>query len=258
MRFSLLHATYRAGTNAIAVRDAWMSSAARPDRVEHIFASDIDDEISQAVPEIAAGVVSPAVPHVTAVRNWNAAAAAATGELLVVIADDLWPSDGWDAGLDGVLRDLDPLRTPFVLHASHTGQPWHGNIAHPIISRRFYEKWGLWHPEYHGYVVDIDFTLTAHRRGLVVEGRSVRFYHHSEDTESHERIPTSQPQGAAIYNRRWPMRKRHLLRRYYTPPPGKVTMSEARIAARGLTNAGVGYAKAVVPERVRRALRPRA
>src|SRR6476646_7802668 len=91
-RISLLHATYRAGQIALEGRDAWLARAGDPEQIEHIFAFDADDELSAGFD----GVASPPRDGVTAVRNWNAAAAVATGDLLVTIADDLLPCEGWD------------------------------------------------------------------------------------------------------------------------------------------------------------------
>ena len=88
-------ATYRAGSPAVTLRDKWIAAANQPGRVEHLFSSNADDEISMTCEEVAAGIIGCEMPgQVTAVRNWNAAAAACTGDLLVVIADDLHPLSG--------------------------------------------------------------------------------------------------------------------------------------------------------------------
>lgn len=98
------------------VRDEWIPSAENPCRIEHLFAADADDAASMDTPEIAAGIIGDAQPgRVTAVRNWNAAAAASPGDLIVVIADDLWPSPGWDTAIERLCGDFDPKLAAFVI-----------------------------------------------------------------------------------------------------------------------------------------------
>jgi len=89
---SLLHATFHAPDRALEVRETWLAYSARADLVEHIFAMDADDDQSIAATQAYSRVISPARSgEVTFVRNVNAAAASARGDLLFVIADDLYP-----------------------------------------------------------------------------------------------------------------------------------------------------------------------
>lgn len=214
MRFSLLHATYRAGERAVEVRDAWIAAADRPDQVEHLFASDADDEVSQAVPSIARGVVSPAVPYVTAVRNWNAAAAASSGDLLVVIADDLLPCARWDTIAAAAVGAIDPARSPFVLRPNEHDDPGFAVIRHPIVSRAWYLRHGLWCPEYTGYGVDIEFTTAARSRNLTIKAPGLRWQHvhptevDVPESDSHQRIRATNDEGMRLFNQRWPAWRR--------------------------------------------------
>ena len=106
---SLLHATYRAGPTAVSVRDYWLQSASLPEDVEHIFALDADDELSLISTDGYPRVVNPSSPdRVSAVRNWNCAAAASHGDLLFVIADDLEPVPDWDKTIRPIVGGLDP------------------------------------------------------------------------------------------------------------------------------------------------------
>lgn len=262
MRISLLHATYRSGRAAVTLRDQWIAFADDPTRVEHLFACNADDEISMAVPEIAAGVVGePVVGAVTAVRNWNAAAAVASGDLLVVIADDLLPARGWDAALEALCRDLVPAEAAFVIkvrdHETDTGTL----MRHPVLSRRYYEKFGLWHSEYDGYLVDNDFTWSARRRNLVIDGRSVVFNHRSPGegvapSVSHRLMWTTREAGESILNQRWPTWKRRLIDWPLDPKSGQTRVGPVAQLARGF-GSRLGYLLVAIPERWRSSLRQR-
>ena len=230
IQISLLHATYRAGASAVATRDAWLAAAELPERVTHVFSSDADDEVSAAHPAIREGRVNPPQDGVSAVRNWNAAADAASGDVLVVIADDLFPAVGWDAQIEELCVDLDPRRASFVIKLRDSADDTWALIRHPVVSRRYFEKYGLWFPAYEGHGVDNDFTQAAHRRQLVIDGRQFHFDHHCPHhnelpwTESQRKMLTSQELGARLFSERWPIWKRRFIRRYLSPAPGQQTI----------------------------------
>jgi Glycosyl transferase family 2 len=256
--FSLLHATYHAGQAAEAVRDAWIETADQPENVEHLFACDEDDPVSMARTAIRAGVVGASLPgRVTAVRNWNAAAAASTGDILVVIADDLRPPQGWDTMLLRVIVDLDPKRAAFVVNVRDGDEPRDGLIRHPVVSRHYYEKYGLFESQYDGIGVDNDFTLAAFRRGVVIDGRSIVLDHQhptrgAEPSQSHRTMNATDSQlaGKALFARRWPTYKRHLFRRYLVPRAGRSTISSVSRAVLE-SRSRVGYLVGLLPRRVR-------
>lgn len=240
------------------MRAEWLAAASSSERVEHIFSSDADDEISQSLSEIRAGVVNPRMQGVSAVRNWNAAAAAARGDLLVVIADDLLPCARWDALLDEVLVDLDPLLTPFVVKIAESDSHRDLLLRHPVVSRAYYNRFGLWNPEYQGHYVDHDFTYAAYNHGLVLDGRRVRLTHmnaaygHSATrTESQVRMMSeSATDGRALFARHWPLWRRRSTKRYFRPKPGQTRIHEGKRLFR-IGIAKLGYLKAIVPHRMR-------
>ena len=240
LRISLLHATHRSGPPAVAVRDLWLERAVDATRIEHIFAADADDEISLACPEIANAVIGTPMPGlVTAVRNWNAAAEIAAGDLLMVIADDLLPPLGWDIEVESLCVDLDPRRAAFVVDLKDHEADSSGLIRHPVISWRYYERFGLWHPEYTGHLVDNDFTWSAHRRNVVIGGGSFTLDHRSPllgapATESHLLMLTSKEHGKKVLARRWPLWKRRLVRWPLRPRKGQVTIGPLSQLGRGL------------------------
>jgi hypothetical protein len=153
---------------------------------------------------------------VTAVRNWNAAAAAAEGDLLVVIADDLFPPPGWDQALIEMTGRLDPTRTPFVVKVADSPRPADVLLRHPVVSRAFYTRFGLFSPAYRGVYCDNDFTTRAFWRSVILDGRSLRLEHRHPaltDTvapsESHDRMNRHDEyeRGVARYVATWSRRE---------------------------------------------------
>ena len=174
---SLLHATFHA-VDPVGVRDTWLTRARYRDRVEHIFALDADDDDSSAATKGHRRVMSPPGNGVvTSVRNWNAAAAAATGDLLFVIADDLLPPEEWDVALRDTIRGLDPHRAAFAVKIRDGGNARDTVLRHPIVSRRFYVQYGLFCPAFRGVFCDNDISIRAFRSAVIIDGRHVPFLH---------------------------------------------------------------------------------
>lgn len=175
---SLLHATYFRPGGPLPVRDSWLAQATDKDRIEYIVALDDSDLEAVARTEGCRRVVSPSSATVTAVRNWNAAAAEATGQLLVVIADDLVPGNGWDADLWRICSDADPAVHPFAIKVTDAPeQPRDTLLRHPVVSRAFYDCFGLFDDRYRGVYCDDDITLRAFWRAAIIDGRSIAFRH---------------------------------------------------------------------------------
>lgn len=217
LRFALLHATYHRAGGPLEVREAWLSRADLPERVEHIFAMDADDVDSVASTEGMTRVVGEPTGGVTSVRNWNAAAAISTADLLVVVADDLFPPQGWDTALAQVVAPLDPTTDAFAIKL--TDDPSFGDrlLRHPVVSRAFYERHGLFSPKFDGVYCDNDITRRAFWRSVILDGRSVVLDHRHPTLEdghqrsmSHGRINAGDEyvRGESTYNSLWSWRHR--------------------------------------------------
>jgi hypothetical protein len=224
---SLLHATYRAGRTAIALRESWFRAAGSPDDIEHIFALDADDELSLSATDDYFRIVNPPSPdRVSAVRNWNSAAAASRGALLVVIADDLEPVPDWDATLRGIVGTLDPHKFPFTVGLADD----RGSLMrHPVISRCFYTQFGLFAPEFSGVYCDYDITFRAFNEAVVLDGRELSLLHQRpnntegfEWTESQTRLnaPEEYETGRRILLDKWNRVRRSTRHDYFKPRPG--------------------------------------
>ena len=224
---SLLHATYRSGTAAVGIREEWLRRARDPASVEHIFAYGQDDLVSQKM--VADGgflavETGPSGGLVTAVANWNAAAGMATGALLFVIADDLLPPMHWDALLWEAIGGLDHRRVAFAVKVTDRDDPkpsvskplrmWRVNLlSHPIVSRAYYQRFGLFDPRFRGVYCDDDITFRSFRYSGVVNAKHVVLSHKrggfSGDkrlTESQERVSSQDEaeHGLRVLNGMWP------------------------------------------------------
>jgi hypothetical protein len=229
-RISLLHATYRRESTPLEVKASWLEHADRPDLVDYIFAMDADDEAAIEQTEGHPRVVNPpSEGWATAVRNWNAAAKMASGDLLMVIADDLFPPQGWDTTLVGIIRPLDPATTAFAVKI--TDAPLEGDILmrHPVVSRAFYERYGLFSDSYHGVYCDDDLTLRAFWRAVILDGKSLVFDHrhfsYNESfprSESHDRInqPREYQHGRVALRGSWSPRERNARIWLFSPAAG--------------------------------------
>jgi hypothetical protein len=219
-RFALLHATWHRHESPLQVRSEWLSQADQPDAVEYIFAMDADDERSVRHTAGAQRVISPEAPgEVTSVRNWNAAASASSAGVLVVVADDLFPTPGWDTRLCEAIGPLDPRRQSFAVKVADDPADNDQLMRHPVVSRAFYERLGLFAPEFRGVYCDNEITLRAYWKSLIIDGRAVVFDHRHAPLEETEFLSSSQsivnakdeyPFGAAVYESLWSRHRRRV------------------------------------------------
>jgi hypothetical protein len=235
---SLLHATFHA-PDPVGVRDVWLARARHRDRVEHIFALDADDAGSVAATEGCERVVSPADNGgVTSVRNWNAAAARATGDLLFVIADDLLPPVGWDVALGEAIGHLDPRRVPFAIKIGDGGARRDTLLRHPVISRAFYSHLGLFSSAFRGVFCDNDLSIRAFRSAVIIDARRLKFTHGGPDgdpaavTYSKRELnrPKEYEDGLSALRAAWTRRQRETPRVLLRVGPGQ-RLSPRRLRA---------------------------
>jgi len=227
VKISLLHATYHREAGPLELKECWLERADRADLVEYILAMDADDEATVKETEGHLRVVGPTGHgRVTSVRNWNAAAAVATGELLMVIADDLFPPQGWDTALVEMIEPLNPARTPFAMKVTDSRQEGALLLRHPVISKAFYARHGLFSDLYDGVYCDYDITMRGFWRSVILDGRSLTFEHRHPPlnalvSESHRRvnIPQEYEHGKAVYIASWSRRQRSARLRFVPVVP---------------------------------------
>ena len=189
--FSILHPSARPGQWR-KVYDDWMSKCVDPSQVEYVLCADErwgfdrnrnawpDDFVAAVAEERAQFVWNTSRRcYVDAV---NTSAKAATGQILIVIADDQFACEGWDKRLyeEGWVGANDE----FVIEVS-TGSDLNGVSEHdrgifvmPIVSRARYERLGyLFYPEYESMYADNDLCEHARKDGVVIDARQLMFPH---------------------------------------------------------------------------------
>ncbi len=214
---ALLHATYHRPGGVGPVRESWLELADRADLVDYIVAMDCDDP---AVAETTGWrrVIGPADGTVSAVRNWNAAAAVSSADLLVVLADDLFPEQGWDTCLWQVIGGWDPRSIAYAVKITDSPSPSDTLLRHPVVSRRFYDSFGLFAPQMRGVYCDDEITRRAYWQALILDGRSMAFEHAHPtltggfETDSQRMInrASEYEYGARAYEDLWPKWRRRV------------------------------------------------
>lgn len=179
-RISLLHATRGRWSQAIGAMNMWMARAAKPEAVEHWFAIDEDDVESREKLRRFRCVLSKASTY--SVGAWNKAASVATGDVLIQIADDFEPPPNWDTMiLQALEADKYPLSGHLfdekVLRVSD-GCRTDGLLTMAIVTRRWYEKHGLFHVEYRNVYSDTDLTATATKQNAIINAHNIVIKHH--------------------------------------------------------------------------------
>lgn len=106
----------------------------------------------------------------------NIGAQYATGDVLIVNADDQFPCEGWDVKLAEVLADSGKE----VVEVS-TGTPQEherGILVMPVLTRARYERLGfVFYPAYESMFADNDCCETARRDNQLADGRHLMFPH---------------------------------------------------------------------------------
>jgi hypothetical protein len=186
MRISILHPSARP-EKWQATRDAWMNAAADPANVEYILCADERWGFTRG-----GTARQPGVEYPVSVLCWNegrkcwvdavnTAALEATGELLIVIADDIFPCDKWDGYLQIAIGAAEKdLGDAYAVEVSTRTPAEHERklLCAPIVSRALYEQWGyLLFPGYESMYADNDIFEHAESSGVLIDCRQVEFEH---------------------------------------------------------------------------------
>ena len=257
---ALLHATYHRPGGVGPLRDAWLGRADRADLVDYIVAMDGDDPAVRDTAGWHRVVGPPSDGTVSAVRNWNAAAAASSADLLVVLADDLFPEPGWDTTLRRMLDGWDPQAVAYAVKITDSPDPDDALLRHPIVSRRFYVTSGLFAPQLRGVYCDDEITRRAYWRALILDGRRLAFDHAHPtltgqvETTSHHLVnrDTEHALGVRVYEGLWPKWRRRAAIRL-APTSGPLVGHPRAVRGLVLTRAAVDVAGWLVRAAVQRA-----
>jgi hypothetical protein len=226
---SLLHATRQRADQALSARERWLNAAQYPERLEHIFAFDADDNASLSKLSGFRHVVVKE-SNKGCVAAWNLAARASGGEILVQLSDDWLPIRHWDTKIADRFRDVSK---PGVLRVSD-GRRVDDLLAFAIFTRAYLELLGgdFLAPEYFGVYSDDEFSFRAYQNGVVIDARDIVLEHRHpsffaetayDETHRRQNEAARYREGRKIFLRRNPSARGHWLhegteQRYYLPP----------------------------------------
>lgn len=174
MRFSLLHPSRRRPLLAERAAREWHAQRSGEHECEHLLSVDDDDPELAAYRDLAerAGLVLLVHRNRSLVDAVNRAAAAASGDVLVVISDDFGCPPRWDAALAAVIGD--DLDVAVLVDDAVDGRI----LTLPILGRDLYRALGyVYHPAYFSMYCDDDLTETARLRGCLRDARHLVFPH---------------------------------------------------------------------------------
>jgi hypothetical protein len=128
------------------------------------------------------------------VDNVNCAAAASTGDVLVMATDDLEPPGSWDALIQQAIESHPEMprrtlrdgrqQTEAVVKCSNGDARSDARdlILHPVMTRARYERQGwVFPPAYSGMYSDNELTIRAQIDGVVIEAPHIVFMHRHPD-----------------------------------------------------------------------------
>lgn len=214
-KISLVHATYFSSQTPRECEDLWLSRARHPSRVDYVLGCDVDDYNAIACSEGMKRAINIGNGELSsAVLNWNQASLLAEGEVIFAISDDVVPPDGWDVIIEDTLSKLRPNKSKFIAKVQDSQWPTDWLVRHPIVSRAWFEEFGLWDNDYFGVYCDVDLTFRAYFYAFIVDLRRTFILSHLHPSVSPEitmsksqvkqNSSTNYATGEKIFNRKWP------------------------------------------------------
>jgi hypothetical protein len=207
--------------------DAWIARSANPELVEYVLCVDARWGFTEDIPELAEFAIGERNVLVwnqgakSCCSGWNTAAAASTGKILILNADDMRPPQDWDESLRKVVVNefgIDPAKSnvaceeEFVIHVSVGGQAdERGLIILQILSRGRYKRLGYaLYPLYDGMYSDNEFQEHAKLDGCYIDARHLRWTHYHpfngvgkmDEVYRHQNRPESYEAGLALFEKR--------------------------------------------------------
>jgi hypothetical protein len=188
---------------AVRTRMEWLRMADHPERVEHLFAADYNDETAEVFVRFPTAFLTGDGGPVAA---WNAAAAASRGDVLLQLSDDWKPFRGWDTAILAAIGDTSK---PAVLAISD-GHRTDDLLCMAILTRARYADQGyLFHPEFFSMFSDNHFTDQAYADGVVIDAKDIVIEHmhpafgkgEMDETYARSNAPENYAAGLATYQR---------------------------------------------------------
>jgi len=112
--------------------------------------------------------------------------------------------------------NLNPKNETFAIKIRDSPEPQDTLMRHPIVSRAFFEQYGLFNENFNGVYCDNDITLRAFWEAILIDGRSASFEHSHPAinhevvaSESHAKMNRSEEyrHGESVLFQLWPQWK---------------------------------------------------
>jgi len=204
MTFTFCHPSYKRPAQARQCFDAWQDGGPMQ------WVVSLNDNDSMAVEYLTAFGGTDAMliqsPTSNMVMASNAAAKQATGDILILVSDDMWPIGDWRGELT---KAFSAIEGPVVLQL-HDGIR-DDIMTFPVMNRAAYELLGyLYHPSYISMFADNDLAETAKALGIYhrCDARIVEHRHYTngkaanDATYQHENSRLAWQHGKYVFDRR--------------------------------------------------------
>ena len=169
-KISLVHATRGRPIEAVQCMTLWLSRAKHPERIEHIFVVDSDDEKAEVLKRFRSVIQKE---NGFSVGAWNLGAQKASGDIIIQLSDDWECPPQWDEMVESRLD----ISKPQVLRISD-GYRKDELLCMAILTKKYYEQNGLFNPRFRNVYSDTDFTFRAAKNGTIVDARDIAIVHH--------------------------------------------------------------------------------
>jgi glycosyltransferase involved in cell wall biosynthesis len=169
-KISLIHATRDRPLVATQAMAMWFARAKHPERIEHIFVFDEDDEKSKTLQRFRHTIQTG---NGYSVGAWNLGAKECIGDIIIQLSDDWECPPNWDQSID---ERLDVTKEQ-VLRISD-GYRKDDLLCMAILTRPYFEKHGLFNPAFKNVYSDTDFTFRAAKNNAIVEAKDIAIIHH--------------------------------------------------------------------------------
>lgn len=206
---SIVHPSYMRPKQAKICFQAWVGLMEIKDEIEWILSlSEGDpyiDEYRELMGDDGEGATIIVAPTQFMVQASNVGAEQATGDIIILVSDDMFPPNGWDK----MVLEAVPLYQAAVLQVHDSIRD--DIITLPIMNRAAYERLGyLYHPLYLSMWADNDLRKTAEANSMLVYRPDLVFEHRhytvgksaQDMTYKHENSKTAFDHGKRLFDYR--------------------------------------------------------
>lgn len=172
MKISLIHPSRGRAEIAYKAFMHWLLCSTMNSHIEHILSIDSDDEDLSKYKTLFQKSKIIISENKNLVEATNIAAKVCTGDIIILISDDMLCPDDWDL----YLKEFHHNHKNYLLKTFDGVQKW--IVTLPIMDRLFYESNGyIYHPDYKHMFCDTDLTHKADLEKKLIIRNDLEFTH---------------------------------------------------------------------------------